>query len=69
MAIYEDTYNEAEETIKRNWNDSRSKPKLFAKVRIKFGDKYLLDYSESTFKPGISVLEDFSHKINLILKE
>jgi|GEM_PF-6062395 len=66
MAIYKDTYEEAERTITENWTSNGSKPNLFAHVKIRFGEKYMIDYSERFINPEIEVLEDLIQKIDYI---
>lgn len=63
MAIYEETYEEAKRTIAENWNSNASKPNLFAHVQIRFGKKYMIDYTETYIRPGIQVIEDLMHKV------
>lgn len=64
MAIYKETYNEAKNTIIENWIEHKSKPLLFAKVKIRFGDKYMLDYTESHFRPGIELIDNFEGQLD-----
>lgn len=66
MAIYENTLEEAKRTISENWANNRSKPNLFAHVQIRFGEKYMIDYTETYIRPGIEVLEDLMHKVDEI---
>lgn len=66
MAIYEETYSEAEKVIRDGFNRDGSKPHLFAKVKIRFGEKYMVDYTESYIRPGIEVIEDFKSQIDEI---
>jgi hypothetical protein len=68
MAIYKDTYDEAKNTILENWNSNRSKPTLFARVSIRFGEKYMIDYSETYIRPGIEVVEDLKNQIDGLCK-
>lgn len=66
MAIYQETYDEAKEVIINGWTRDQSKPQLFAKVRIKFGEKYMIDYVETYFRPGIEVIEDLKGRVDEI---
>ena len=64
MAIYEETFEDAKRIIEDNWNKNGSKPNLFAHVQIRFGEKYMIDYTETYIRPGIQVLEDLMHKVD-----
>lgn len=64
MAIYEDTLEKAKNTIAENWSARGSKPKLFAHVKITFGEKYMIDYTETYIRPGIQVIEDLIHTVD-----
>ena len=68
MAIYKDTLDDAVQVVTDSWNRDKSKPFLFAKVRLKFGEKYMLDYVETQIRPGIEVIEDLSGRIGDICK-
>ena len=69
MAIYKDSYEEAEQTIFSNWESNKSKPSLFAYVTITFGDKYMIDYTETHMRPGINVIENMMHKVDDICNQ
>jgi len=64
MAIYKETLEEAKRTISENWANNESKPNLFAHVQIQFGEKYMIDYTETYIRPGIEVIEDLMHKVD-----
>ena len=64
MAIYEETFEEAKHTIVENWAKNGSKPNLFAHVQIRFGEKYMTDYTETYIRHGIQVIEDLMHKVD-----
>lgn len=66
MAIYEDTYDEAKNVIVNGWIKNRSKPHLFAQVRIRFGEKWMVDYTETQIRPGIEVIEDLIERVDEI---
>lgn len=63
MAIYEETYDAAAKVIRSGWVERQSRPNLFAHVRIRFGEKYMIDYTETHIRPGIEVIEDLRHQI------
>ena len=69
MSIYKNSYEDAIETINTNWNSKRSKPLLFAKVKIKFGEKYMLDYISSKIPYNIILLENYISLIDDILED
>jgi hypothetical protein len=64
MAIYRETFEDAKSTIAENWAKNSSKPNLFAYVQIKFGKKYMIDYTETYIRQGIEVIEDLIHKVD-----
>ncbi|NOX51305.1 MAG: hypothetical protein GXP16_12345 [Gammaproteobacteria bacterium] len=64
MATYKDDLVAAKRAIVSNWKNQNSKPLLFAKVETKFGAKYMLDYVESEFRPGLELIEDLRHTID-----
>jgi len=61
MAIYRNTYEETKRTIEENWTSNGAKPNLFAHVRIRFGEKYMIDYTETYICSGIEVIDDLVH--------
>jgi hypothetical protein len=68
MAIYEDSYEEAVKFIRKSWEERGSKPKLFAKVKTNFGEKFMIDYSEDKIQPELVVVENLKSCVNKIIK-
>ena len=64
MAIYKSTYDEAKRVIVDGWTNNREKPRLFAKVIMPHGERYMVDYSENYFRPGIECIEDFIAQVD-----
>ena len=64
MAIYENSYDDAKRVITNGWVQHRSKPHLFAHVQIPFGQKWMVDYTETYIRPGLVVVEDLRNRID-----
>lgn len=64
MALYKDTLEEAKSTINENWRARRSRPVLFAHVETRFGASYMIDYTETYFRPGIQVVADLAYLLD-----
>ena len=66
MAIYKSTYGEAKEVIVNGWTNNQEKPRLFAKVIMPHGERYMVDYTENYFRPGIECIENFIAQVDEI---
>ena len=68
MSIYCETLQEATAVISDEWKSRRQKPALFAKVRIRFGEKYMIDYDINTTPPDVAPIDDLMHTVDGIIR-
>jgi hypothetical protein len=66
MAHYENNYEDAVEFVRSNAPD---RPGIFARVRITFGEKFMIDYGTSSIPSNIELLEDLRSQVDTILSD
>jgi hypothetical protein len=66
MACYVNSYEEAVEFVRSN---APAKPGIFAKVRITFGEKYMIDYEARVIPNNIQLITDLRPKLDEILSD